>query len=134
MRYLLDTHIFIWANSTPSKLDKATWKILENPKNQLFVSSVSFWECAYLAEKSNREMGIQEQSLKQFLEAAVENLKLDVLDIKPSHAQRHYEIQPVEGHSDLFDRMILAQAASENLLLLSYDRQFPKYPMVRLAL
>lgn len=133
MRLLLDTHVFLWAIRYPEKLTKSDFKHIQNPRNQIFLSSASNWEISFLLESRPGELKISSK-LEDFLISSLETLNAEIIPILPNHAQRHYEIQPVEGHSDLFDRMILAQAASENLLLLSYDRQFPKYPMVRLAL
>lgn len=133
MNVLLDTHVFIWAINKPERLTKSDYRYLQNPKNRIFVSAASLWEISFLLESRPGELKVTTE-LSDFIASGLETLNAEILPILPSHAQRHFEIQPAEGHSDLFDRMILAQAASENLLLLSYDRQFPKYQMVRLAL
>lgn len=65
------------------------------------------------------------------MERTLRELRVQVLPITPAHAQRHYEIQPVADHNDLFDRMIIAQGASTGLPVVSDDGKFPRYPMIR---
>jgi PIN domain nuclease of toxin-antitoxin system len=131
MNIILDTHIFIWAFTRPEKLSKETVRLINNPKNKLFLSCASIWECAFLAEKKENLFNPNE-SLEKVLNFGLIELGVIILQITPEDAQRHFEIQPVKGHSDLFDRMILAQAASTGFTLISYDRKFPLYKMVKL--
>ena len=51
MKYLLDTHIWIWSVSNPKKLSKEVKEILKNKSHELFISSISFWEFMVLLEK-----------------------------------------------------------------------------------
>jgi PIN domain nuclease of toxin-antitoxin system len=132
MEAILDTHIFIWAITNPGKLKPSDFKFIQNPKNRLFVSAASIWELSFLMDKKPGELKIS-SNLEDFIVRGLYELGASILPISPSHAQRHFEIQPLEGHSDLFDRMILAQAASTGFTLLSYDRKFPLYRMVKLA-
>lgn len=132
MEAILDTHIFIWAVTNPGKLRKADLKLIQNSKNRLFLSAASIWEMSFLLDKKPGELKIS-SNLEDFITRGLYELGATILPISPAHAQRHFEIQPVEGHSDLFDRMILAQAASTGFTLLSYDRKFPLYRMVKLA-
>jgi PIN domain nuclease of toxin-antitoxin system len=132
MQVILDTHIFIWALTNPAKLSKSDFAVIQDARNKLYVSAASLWELSFLMDRRPGELKIT-SNLEDFISKGLYALNAHVLPILPAHAQRHYEIQPVEGHSDLFDRMILAQAASTGFSLLSYDRQFPYYRMVKLA-
>ncbi|MBR6215319.1 MAG: PIN domain-containing protein [Spirochaetaceae bacterium] len=46
MKYLIDTHILIWLAVTPEKVPKHILEIIENPQNDIFISTVSLWEIA----------------------------------------------------------------------------------------
>jgi len=132
MDAILDTHIFVWAITNPKKLKSSDIKFIQNSRNKLYISAASVWELSFLFERKPGELKIT-TTLEDFIVQGLLELGASILPILPAHAQRHFEIQPVEGHSDLFDRMILAQAASTGFTLLSYDRQFPFYKMVKLG-
>ena len=51
MKFLLDTHIWIWAVESPDKLSRAVRRQLEAPKNELYLSPVSIWEASYLERR-----------------------------------------------------------------------------------
>jgi PIN domain nuclease of toxin-antitoxin system len=131
MNLLLDTHIFIWYATEPDKIGSKTYKLLSNPKNNLYVSSVSIWETAYLFETKPKSLKIN-KPLAVFWEEALSELRIQTLNITPQHSQRFYEIQAIKGHSDIFDRMLIAQAASTGITLVSADQKFPFYKMISL--
>ena len=132
MNLLLDTHIFIWAVTDVAKIGRKTKKLLENPKNNLFVSAVSIWETAYLFETKPKSLKIN-KPLAAFWDEALIELRVQVLNITQQHCQRFYEIQPVEGHNDMFDRMIIAQSASTGIAVVSADQKFPLYKMIKVV-
>jgi len=51
MKYILDTHIWLWSLLEPEKLDKNIVQVLENKENELFISPITIWEILVLAEK-----------------------------------------------------------------------------------
>jgi PIN domain nuclease of toxin-antitoxin system len=130
MNYLLDTHIFIWASTDSLRLGKKVKTLMGDPKNELFLSAVSLWEMSFLMETKPKDLKIN-KPLVAFIEDVLRQLRVQILDITPAHAQRHYEIQPVPDHHDLFDRMIIAQGASTGLPVVSDDGKFPRYPMIQ---
>ncbi len=130
MNLLLDTHIFIWYATEPDKIGRKTYKLLENPNNNLFVSAVSIWETAYLFETKPKALKIK-KPLAVFWDEALIELRVQVLNITTQHAQRFYEIQPVENHQDIFDRMIIAQSASTGMAVVSADQKFPLYKTIK---
>ena len=130
MNLLLDTHIFIWYATEPDKIGRKTYKLLENPNNNLFISAVSIWETAYLFETKPKALKIN-KPLASFWDEALIELRVQVLNITTQHCQRFYEIQPVENHSDIFDRMIIAQSASIGIPVVSADQKFPLYKMIK---
>ena len=126
---LLDTHIFLWATNNPDKLNATVRKLISSEKVARYVSAVSIWETAYLLE--NKKIKIQ-KPLADFWEEALSEVQVQVLNITPKHVQRFYEIQPIKNHPDQFDRMIIAQAASTGIAVVSDDSKFPAYKMIQL--
>lgn len=125
MNYLLDTHIFLWMLGDPGRLTLEVAREIQNPERVVFVSAVSAVEIAIkqrlgkleaptgLAEEI-RERGLQELPLKYLHGEAMETL--------PMH------------HGDPFDRMLLCQALSENLTLITHDKKFGLYEGVKLLM
>ena len=130
MNLLLDTHILIWAVTEEEKIGRKSKKLLENPNNNLFVSVASIWETAYLFETKPKSLKIK-KLLATFWDETIVELRIPILNITPQHCQRFYEIQFVENHNDIFDRMIIAQSASTGISLVSADRKFLLYKMIK---
>ncbi len=118
MRLLLDTHIILWALSDAEKLsDKA--KSLIQQADQLYVSSASIWE---IAIKSR--LGKLDIDLPLFLHELTRQNVLE-LPVSWQHAQ---QIKLLEAHHrDPFDHMLLAQAITEPLILLTHDKILCRY-------
>ena len=126
--YLLDTHIFVWAYMKSEKIGKSITRILENPNAIKYLSAISLIEIAQLYETKPKDFDLN-IPLATFLYQGLTELDIQTLVITPGHAQRYYEIQPIENHKDPFDRTIIAQAASTGFTVLSNDRNFPLYPI-----
>jgi PIN domain nuclease of toxin-antitoxin system len=68
MNLLLDTHIWIWANSRPEKLSRVVRRQLENPRNELYLSPVSIWEVGHMIRKESLQIkGSFSEWIKEFL-------------------------------------------------------------------
>lgn len=119
MKLLLDTHIFVWAINETSRLDRRTQAALASPDNLVLISSVSPWEIGI-----KQALGRMRFPLDLFDEM-IERMDFDVLPILPAHGivaaglPRH--------HNDPFDRMLIAQALTQDLTLVSADRVFTRY-------
>ncbi len=126
--YLLDTQVFIKAFQQPELLPKKIAKLLEDTRTIKYVSAVTFWEMAYLLDSKPHIFKIK-VPLSTFISEAVLSLQVIVLNLTPEHSQRFYEIQPLKDHKDIFDRMLISQAASTGFIMVSTDRNFPLYPI-----
>jgi PIN domain nuclease of toxin-antitoxin system len=118
MRLLLDTHLFLWAMANDDRLPtKARELILE--ADEVNVSAASIWEIAIKARigKLKADAG----HLAETMEASgfVE------LPVTARHAARVAHLP--DHHTDPFDRLLIAQATAEPLLLLTVDRQLAAY-------
>lgn len=118
MRYLLDTHIFLWWLTEDKKLIAFVRKIIKDPQNQIYVSVVNGWEISI----KNR---LGKLPLKTTLKECFEISTFEVLNINLDHILTLNKL-PLY-HSDPFDRMLIAQAKAEKLRLITSDDKIKKY-------
>lgn len=123
-KYLIDTHILLWWLTDDSRLSKNVREILSNPKNVVFVSTVSAWEISIkLNLNSKFKMSV---SLE---ECFADSLGFKTLPVQLDHV---YELNNLEKlHKDPFDRMLIAQAISEDMTLISVDEKIKQYSKIR---
>jgi PIN domain nuclease of toxin-antitoxin system len=128
MRILLDTHILLWAITSDAQLGAAATRILLDSNNQIYVSAASVWEVAIKHRKHPRIMPIAPVTL---IDACAES-GFSWLDINVHHARASADLPLL--HVDPFDRMLIAQAISEPMVLLTRDQQIAAYSeLVRLV-
>ena len=123
MNLLLDTHIFLWAVSAPESLPRKMHRALTNPDNSVFVSSVSAWEVAV-----KKQLGKLDAPADLFDE--VTQRGMSELPLRFSHARELDCLPP--HHGDPFDRMLIAQAIGDDLVLVSNETLFDHYGVRRL--
>ena len=122
LRVLLDTHVWLWMWSEPERLRNAARSVLEDPSTELHVSAVSAWE---IATKSGLGRLKLPTSADVWLADPRHLRDVTELPISFSHAIRSSALPP--HHRDPFDRMLVAQAQAEGLVLVSADRQLAAY-------
>jgi PIN domain nuclease of toxin-antitoxin system len=119
MKYLLDTHIFLWSLINDRRLKDSIKKILIDPENIIYVSVVSAWE---LGIKLKTNPGFK---LKTTIKKAFTISGFEVLPISFEHVLQIQELSLY--HKDPFDRMLICQAKVENLTLITSDEKIPRY-------
>lgn len=117
MKVLLDTHAFLWAVMEPSKLSPRIRRLLEDPETGVVISVASAWEIA-TKFRLGRLPGAAD--VVADYDAAIRGLRAQVLPIENGHALAAGGFPQV--HRDPFDRLIVAQAAIEGIVLVSKDR------------
>ncbi|MEO8504018.1 MAG: type II toxin-antitoxin system VapC family toxin [Acidobacteriota bacterium] len=122
MRLLLDTQCWLWAHLSPGRLSPASRELIENPEVDLFVSVASSWEIAIKHARGKLRLPVPPEL---FVPSRLAALGASSLSIEHSHALLAGSLPP--HHADPFDRMLIAQAKLEDLLLLTSDRQFESY-------
>lgn len=131
MKYLLDTHTFIWSVMDSSKLSESVKEIIQNPDNEIFVSGISFWEIAIKTQ-------IGKMKFENFNILHLPNIatQYDFSVFTPSAYDyvTFTELPTVENHKDPFDRMLIHSAIKNNLILLSKDSCFADYEKFGLQL
>lgn len=121
MNLLLDTHTFLWFTSGSDEIPKSMIDLIENPNNTSFVSLASLWEISI--KNSLGKLQIK-NNFSKILED-VEGNKLHLLPISFNHIAIQNKLPFI--HKDPFDRMILSQAISENINIVSRDEVFDEY-------
>ena len=123
MRALLDTHTFLWAYADQRRLSASATDILTNPDNEIFISAVSFWEIALKASIGKLKL-VGEQ--RPDLIGVAEELGFKTLSLTVEEAATYDKLK--EGtHFDPFDRMLIWQAISQELTVISADSEFKKF-------
>jgi PIN domain nuclease of toxin-antitoxin system len=123
MTYLLDTHCFLWSLFSPEKLTRPARDLIADATSSVAVSSVSFWEIALKSALGKLEL---ENVSPTDLPAAARRMKFELLSLDPQTAAGAGRL-PRERHKDPFDRMLIWQAISHDLVLVSRDRELPGY-------
>lgn len=118
MQILLDTHLFIWWLKNDSQLSKYARTAIANA-DIVFVSSVSIWEAAIKIQLGKLDANIRA------LVKAIESEGFTELPLQAKQAAMMVELPII--HRDPFDRMLIAQAISEPLRLLTSDKILKKY-------
>ena len=121
MRLLLDTHVLLWAVAASSRLPKATRALIQDEENEVFYSAASVWEVAIKAGLGRRDFRID---VEQF-HASLPQAGFSELPIRAVHAAAVCKLPDL--HRDPFDRMLVAQALVEPLVLVTNDEVLTKY-------
>jgi PIN domain nuclease of toxin-antitoxin system len=121
MRLLLDTHAFLWFYAGDERLGATSKALIDNPDNECFLSIASVWEMGVKTSIGKLELRVDFAGLASFMAAN----KIELLPISFGHIQQLQHLPFY--HRDQFDRLLIAQAVTENLTLLSRDTIFPQY-------
>jgi PIN domain nuclease of toxin-antitoxin system len=122
--FLLDTAVALVAPRSPEQLSPAMGEVLASGPHCLSV--LTYWEVVVKTAIGKLDVG----EPRLWWSDAVENLAARILPVRPEHVAALYDLPPV--HKDPFDRMLIAQAISEGLVLVTTDREIPKYAGDRL--
>ena len=124
MRLLLDTHALLWALSEPQSLASEARERLERAESTVLVSVVSAWEMEIKRALGKLDVPddlLQQMKRHRFLE----------LPVHIRHVQRLRKLPSL--HHDPFDRMLVAQALTDDLTLVTRDRRILAYPVKSLV-
>ena len=125
MRLLIDTHILLWADERPRLIVQPLRAAMRDEANEIVVSAATIWEIAI-------KRAIGKLRFDRPVVAAVLALGFEVLPVAGVHAE-HAGGLP-RHHSDPFDRMLIAQAYLEGMVLGTQDRRMRPYGVVTLGL
>lgn len=119
MKLLLDTHVLLWWLNNDEKLSSYARQFITNPDNDIYISDVSLWEIQIkiMNRKLNLDLDIliQQMSENNFQQLRIHKNHILSLSKLPRH------------HQDPFDRMLISQAISEPLHLITHDKNVSLY-------
>ena len=122
MKLLLDTHLLLWAANEPKRLPKTARALIENLENEVIFSAASLWEIVIKSSLGRQDFRVDARVLRRGL---LDNGYTE-LPITSEHAVNVDQLPPT--HKDPFDRILVAQAAVEGVILLTNDRKLLDYP------
>ena len=124
MRYLLDTHAFLWFVLDDQRISKEARSIIEDSKNKIYFSAASAWEIAIKTKLARLKI---KGEFESFIIEQLSTNSFVPLSITISHSL--YTEQLPQIHKDPFDRIIIAQSKLEDLPLISKDKKIRKYKL-----
>jgi PIN domain nuclease of toxin-antitoxin system len=122
MKYLVDTHLLLWAASAPKKLSRTARRLIEDESHPPWFSAASIWEVAIKNALGRKDFRVEPRQLRRGL---IDNGWRE-LAITSEHAAAVADLPSM--HKDPFDRMLVAQAQIEALTLITSDETMAGYP------
>lgn len=124
MKYLLDTMVWLWSVGPTEKIGDAGLEVLECGDEEIYLSVASSWE---IAIKTSLGKFVLPEVPGRYIPKRLAEQNILPLSITQDHSLRIYDLPP--HHQDPFDRLIMAQAIVEEMVILTSDRAFQKYPV-----
>lgn len=129
MKYILDTHTWIWWHMNPQKLSLKVKRIIGNTNkyDEILLSAISPWEFCKLIEK--KKIGISCDP-EDWIKRALDMPKFRLVPLSPVLAYRSTTL-PQPFHSDPADQIIVAASREENAIILTIDERIRNYQYVQ---
>ena len=121
MKLLLDTHVLIWLACDAGQLPAHILEQCQSEENRVYLSVVSNWEIQIKAQLGKLALPVPRRELI----SRAENEGIEKLSILDQHIDALDELDPT--HRDPFDRLLMAQALSQGLTLVSADQKIQRY-------
>ena len=125
MRYLIDTNIFLFLKTDADLIGRDIRPILNSYEDLLYISSVSVQELIHLYQ-TERLPKIDWKKAGDIL-ASIKEAGISIAPVKEEHLKTFANLENVKGHNDPNDRVIISQAMTEKMPLISSDRKFEYY-------
>jgi PIN domain nuclease of toxin-antitoxin system len=122
LKVLIDTGCFLWCLTSPERLNDEARAILSRRDHQLYLSAASSWEIAIKVALGKLHLP---EPPPKYIPSRMEALDILGLPVEHAHALRVFDLPP--HHRDPFDRILVAQAQCESLIILTADRSFVPY-------
>jgi PIN domain nuclease of toxin-antitoxin system len=121
MKYLIDTHTFLWFNEGSPELSQTAKSLIEDKENEIFISIASLWEISI-------KTALGKLDIKGPYETVIDDVvgsEMELLPINFGHTVVQNKL-PFH-HRDPFDRIIVSQSILEEMDLISCDEVFDNY-------
>lgn len=116
--YLIDTHIFIWSMVKSDRLSTKLIKLLSDAENEIFLSIASVWEM--IIKKRRKKLRFPKD-----IESGIKKVGFHLLSVNLNHVLAVDKLP--DYHADPFDRLLIAQAITESITLITSDEKIWKY-------
>jgi PIN domain nuclease of toxin-antitoxin system len=123
VNYLLDTHVFLWTVFSPDNLPDKVRTAIEDPANTIYVSSVTYWE---ISLKYALGKLLLTNTLPDALPEIATRMGFETMALDDQTAPTFYKL-PRELHKDPFDRLVVWQAISQRVVLITKDKKLSSY-------
>jgi PIN domain nuclease of toxin-antitoxin system len=123
MKYLLDTHTFLWKIATPGRIPAKFFEATKNPDNEIYISAVSLWEIAIKTRRNKLDLG---GVSNDELIGLAGKMGIATIALSPGEAVTYGDLTE-NTHFDPFDRMLVWQAISRRLTLVSADSTLKRF-------
>lgn len=123
-RLLLDTHVLLWWLGGDPRLGPQAVAVIADPHNEVYVSAASTWEISI-------KVAIGKLQVPDNMSSIIDEEGFSPLPISPYHGDQAGQLP--EYHKDPFDRMLVAQAQAEGLILMTQDQAVMQYPVRTMA-
>ena len=122
MKYLLDTHAFLWFVSDDKRLSSKAKSIIQDSSNEIYFSAASAWEMSIKAKLGRLKFG---RNLESFIIEQLTANSFGPLAITIPHSLYTEKLPQI--HKDPFDRMMISQTKVENMVLITGDKKIREY-------
>ena len=121
MRFLIDTHVFLWFVENAKELSSMAKNLIEDENNEIFISIANLWEISI-------KHALGKLAIKGKYETVIDDLADNAIEILPINFAHTIEQNRLPfHHRDPFDRIIISQAITERMNFVSGDYVFDKY-------
>jgi PIN domain nuclease of toxin-antitoxin system len=122
VKYLLDTSVWLWSLADPERINKKGRQLLASGREEIYLSAASAWEISIKSALGKLHLPEPPAS---YVPKRLATQGIRPLSISHTHALAVSELAPF--HSDPFDRLLIAQAQIEDMVILTADRAFEQY-------
>lgn len=126
MKYLLDTHTFLWSLTNDTRLGADAKKIFTSPRSDLYFSMASYWEICIKISLGKLTL---HENWKSIIEKEMEHNQIKWLPIRKAHLEAVVDLPFL--HRDPFDRVLIAQAQCEKMTFVTGDESNRQYNIRR---
>jgi PIN domain nuclease of toxin-antitoxin system len=125
MRYYLDTNILIFSLFKEDEISHDVYALIKDSSCLLYVSSVAVKEVIQLHKKSK----VSDRRYKSAMDVlqAIEEAGIEIVPMNKRHLLQYAELETIAGHKDPNDHIIIAQAISDKIPIISSDQKFKEY-------
>jgi PIN domain nuclease of toxin-antitoxin system len=122
MKYLLDTHAFLWFVTDDNRLSSKAKSIIQDSNNEIYFSAASAWEISIKTKLGRLKLG---RNLESFIIEQLTENSFGPLAITVSHSLYTEKLPQI--HKDPFDRIMISQTKVENMVLITRDKEIREY-------